>query len=244
MRILALVYGLIGLAVGAGISLVQIAFVGNYLLPKTIDRGSRAVDNPVLALAIDLFLVALFGLQHSLMARPWFKKWWTRVVPVVVERSTYMIFVGLAYGLLFHCWQPVETVVWQFDNPVVVIIFRTIFWAGWILLLWASNLISPLDVWGFRQVLAYVRGVPYEGPVYQVAGPFRVMRHPIMLGLFMAFWSSPLMTLGHLIFALGMTGYVVISTRWEEADLVREYPDYDDYRKSTSSFFPWPRRKH
>jgi methanethiol S-methyltransferase len=243
MRIFVLLYGLLGFAVGLGISTYQIAFVGNLFLSRTVDRGGSA-DSVWKALVINAVLISLFGLQHSMMSRPWFKDWWNRFIPKPVERSTYMVMVGVAYGLLFHLWQPIETVIWQVQSPALLGLLQIIFWSGWVLVLWSSHLISPLDVWGLKQTWCYLRGIPYETPTYRVSGPYKIMRHPIMLGLFMAFWAAPLMTVGHLLFAIGMTFYATMATIWEERDLIKTYPDYQEYRDKTPMILPRLWGKH
>jgi methanethiol S-methyltransferase len=236
-RSLALLYGLLAFGVGSLTSACQIAFVGNFLLPKTVDLGGQD-GSLLIALCINTVLLLLFGLQHSLMARPWFKRWWQKFVPTAIERSTYVIMVGLAYALLFWQWRAVNIVIWRVDNPILTGLIWVFFASGWGLVLWSSWLINPWDMWGFRHVQAYAQGVPYKPLNFQVSGPYRVMRHPIMLGLFVVFWASPLMTLGHVLFATMMTAYGSIATIWEERDLVRTYPDYEQYRNSTPMIIP------
>lgn len=236
-RILAAIYGLLALGAGAVISAYQIAFVGDFVLPKTVDYGGRS-GSLLSSLCINSMLLGLFGLQHSAMARPWFKKWWTKAIPEPIERSTYVILVALTYTLLFWQWRPIETVIWHVENPIGVWAIRVVFAFGWVLVLWSSHLINPWDMWGFRHAWAYVRGVEYKPLYFQVSGPYHWMRHPIMLGLFLAFWSCPLMTVGHALFATMMTAYGTIATIWEERDLIRNFPDYENYRKSTPMIFP------
>jgi protein-S-isoprenylcysteine O-methyltransferase Ste14 len=237
-RTFALLYGLLALAAGAVISACQIAFVGNFLLPKTVDSIGREGDSLFAALVIDIVLLGLFGLQHSVMARPWFKAFWRRIIPEHLERSTYVLLVAVAYALLFWQWRPIGAVIWQTEQPIAIWSIRILFLAGWGLVLWSSHLINPWDMWGFRHVYAYFQGVPYKPLEIQVLGPYHWMRHPIMLGLFIVFWASPLMTVGHALFATVMTAYGLIATIWEERDLIRNYPSYQDYRNSTPMIFP------
>jgi methanethiol S-methyltransferase len=241
-RILAVLYGLLALAAAAAISTYQIAFVGNFVLPHSVDRGGQA-GSFGLALCINVVLLGLFGLQHSLMARPWFKSWCRKFIPEPIERSTYVLFVVLAYVLLFWQWRPVEFVIWQTSNPILCGLIWTAFFSGWGLLLWSSYLVNPWDMWGFRHVWAYAKGVPYTILNFQASGPYRLVRHPIMLGLYIAFWAAPVMTVGHALFAAAMTAYGMIATFWEERDLLRTYPGYAQYRDSTPMVIPWLRRR-
>jgi protein-S-isoprenylcysteine O-methyltransferase Ste14 len=241
MRILAVLYGLLALAVGVMISTYQIAFVGDFLVPRTVDRGG--MDGSLgISLCINTVLLVIFGAQHSIMARPWFKGWWTKVVPEPIERSTYVLLVGMAYTLLFWQWRPVTAVIWHIENQVAIWLIWAVFAFGWAILLWASHLVNPWDMWGFRHVWAFARSEAYKSLNFQVSGPYRWIRHPIMLGLFLAFWAAPTMTVGHALFAAMMTFYGVIATVWEERDLIRNYPDYEDYRNSTPMIFPRLRR--
>jgi len=245
MRILALFYGLLALAVGVLISTYQIAFVGDFVVPKTVDHGGVIAGSCGLALCINIMLLVIFGAQHSVMARPWFKNWWKKVIPQPIERSTYVIIVGMAYTLLFWQWRPVDTVVWHVDNVIAIWLIWAVFVSGWVVLLWASHLVNPWDMWGFRHVRAFVRDEAYKSLNFQVSGPYRWIRHPIMLGLFLAFWAAPVMTVGHALFAAIMTLYGVVATVWEERDLIRTYPDYENYRDSTPMIFPrlWKTRQ-
>jgi len=236
-RTFALCYGLLALVAGSVSSAYQIAFVGNFVLPHSVDRGGQSGPT-VLALSIDTILLGLFGLQHSIMARPWFKSWWNKWISTSMERATYVILVGLTYALLFWQWRLIPVVLWNVEQPAAVWLLRLLFAGGWVLVLWSSYLINPWDMWGFRHVWAYIQGVPYKSLDIQVLGPYRWIRHPIMLGLFVAFWASPLMTLGHALFAAMMTAYGTIATVWEEKDLVRNFPDYEQYRNSTPMILP------
>jgi methanethiol S-methyltransferase len=219
------------------VSAYQIAFVGNFFVAKTIDHGGIEVS-VLEALIINVVLLSLFGLQHSLMARDWFKAWWTKTIPEPIERSTYVYAVGVAYGLLFWQWRPIPGIVWSVDAPVFIWLIYAIFAAGWGLVLWSSHLIDPIEVWGLRQSVSHFLGKSVGITDFKATGPYRCSRHPVMLGLMMAFWAAPVMTVGHLEFAIVMTAYALIATIWEERDLIRDFPSYADYRASTPMLFP------
>jgi protein-S-isoprenylcysteine O-methyltransferase Ste14 len=237
MRFFAPLYGVLAFAAGMAVSAYQIAFVGGFFVPKTIDKGCEGTT-VWLALLINVVLMTLFGLQHSLMARDWFKRWWTRTIPEPIERSTYVFAVGAAYGLLFWLWQPITAVVWDVETPVFVWLIYGVFVAGWVLVLWSSHLIDPIEVWGLRQTVNHFLGRTGGISEFKVSGPYRFSRHPVMLGLIMAFWATPRMTVGHLEFAIVMSSYALIATIWEERDLIRDFPSYADYRASTPMLFP------
>jgi methanethiol S-methyltransferase len=238
MPIFYLLYGLLAILIGGLLSIYQICFVGNLIVPKTVDLGG-GISNPWAAGIINLLLVSLFGFQHSFMARPWFKAWWTRFIPEPLERSTYMLGVGTAYGILFWLWQPIPTVVWQVSGVAAACLW-VLFAVGWVLVVWSSHLINPWDVWGLRQSSAPIQKIPYRPLIFQSAGPYRFSRHPIMLGLIIAFWATPVMTVGHMVFAVGMSTYALLATIWEERDLIRVFPGYLPYRNSTAMIVPIP----
>jgi methanethiol S-methyltransferase len=243
MRFFALIYGVLAFAAGVAVSSYQICFVGNFVVPKTVDHGGTSA-NITLALLVNTLLLSIFGLQHSLMARSWFKKWWTRAIPQPIERSTYVFAVLVAYGLLFWQWQPIPTIIWAVENTVITWLIYAVFACGWLLVIWSSQLINPREVWGLQQTVNYFLRVESKDPDYKVSGPYRYSRHPIMLGLMIAFWAAPVMTLGHMQFALIMTAYALLATIWEERDLIRNFPSYAEYRKSTSMLFPWPGKSY
>ena len=216
--------------------LYAIAFVGNLPVQKTIDSGTPA---PLVAtLVIDLLLLTVFAVQHSVMARPAFKRWWTRFVPPAAERSTYVLFASLALVLIFAGWRPLPQVVWQVDG-VGALVLQGIFWLGWVVLLISTFLLNHFELFGLRQT--FVRAVPgtASAPVLRTPLFYRWVRHPIYLGFLLAFWATPTMTAGHLLFAIGTTGYILIGIALEERDLVDQFGDaYRGYRERVGMLIP------
>ena len=231
-------YGLLCYAIFFGTFLYAIGFIGGFLVPTTLD-GPRTAPL-VKAIAIDLGLLALFAIQHSVMARRWFKERWTRIVPTVVERSTYVLFSSLALILMFRLWQPLGGVVWSVSDPVGQAVLRSLFAFGFGLVLVATFLINHFDLFGLRQVWLYLRGRPYTRLEFGTPGPYRVVRHPLYVGWFFAFWMTPTMTFAHLLFAVATTAYILIAIRFEERDLVREFgSSYEDYRRGVPMLIPF-----
>jgi protein-S-isoprenylcysteine O-methyltransferase Ste14 len=195
------------------------------------------------ALLIDLALLGVFAVQHSLMARPAFKRWWTRFVPEGIERSTYVLFANFSLILLFWQWRPLPQVVWAVASPSAVTAIGVLYFGGYALVLLSTFMISHFDLFGVKQVLAY--GRRQAAPPAQFVTPlfYRVVRHPLYLGFIIAFWAAPAMTLGHLLFAVGTTGYILIAIQLEEHDLVGVFGDaYRAYRRRVSMLFPLPPR--
>ena len=239
-RVLALAYGVASYLAFFATFLYAAGFVGNLLVPKSIDSGPGG-SLPV-AVLIDTLLLLLFAVPHSVMARPAFKRWWTRFIPPPVERSTYVLVSSLALGLLFWQWRPIPAVVWHVANPVGHWFLHAVFWVGWTIVLVSTFLIDHFDLFGLRQVYLYASGRPYTPVRFRTAGFYRYVRHPIMLGFLLAFWASPTMTLGHLLFAVATTAYILIALQLEERDLVGVHGEqYRAYRKQVSMLFPLPR---
>jgi protein-S-isoprenylcysteine O-methyltransferase Ste14 len=218
--------------------------VGDLGLARSVSVGPTGPTGPAgWALATDLALVGLFGFQHSLMARPAFKRAWTRYVPPALERSTYVLFSSLALIVLFRCWRAMPQSVWDIRQPLLRLAATTGFWGGWTLAFASSFLISHLDLFGLRQAWCLFRRVPCREPEFRVNAVYARVRHPLMLGFLVAFWSTPAMTLGHLVFALGSSGYILAGTLLEERDLLRALgPGYARYRRAVPRFFPLPWR--
>ncbi len=236
-RTAALLYGLTCYAVFLVTFLYAIGWVGGLVLPVTID--SQPVLPTGYALLVDGGLLTLFALQHSIMARPAFKRRWTRFVPEVAERSTYVLFSSLALIALFAFWQPLGGAVWQVGNTAGVAILYGLFACGWVLVLVATFLINHFDLFGLRQVWLYFQGRDYTPLRFGTPGPYRFIRHPLYVGWFMAFWATPAMTAGHLFFALVTTAYILMAIRLEERDLLTAFgEDYAEYRRQVPMLIP------
>jgi protein-S-isoprenylcysteine O-methyltransferase Ste14 len=216
-------------------------FVGNFLVPKSMDSAATAPFWQ--ALAVNAALLGLFAVQHSLMARTFFKRWLTRHVPEAAERSTYVLASSLALLLLFWLWQPMGGVLWNVSHPVAAALLHAGFAFGWLLVLVTTFLINHFDLFGLRQVWKYFRGVPYRPLKFVTPGPYKLVRHPLYVGWLCAFWFTPTMTVAHLVFALATTAYILIAIRLEERDLVDIHgDDYLAYRKNTPMLMPRLRR--
>ena len=236
-RIATFTYGVICYAIFFGTFLYAVGFVGNFIVPKSIDSTP---DSPLgQALLIDALLLGLFAVQHSVMARPAFKRWWTRFVPKPVERSTYVLFSSLALIALFVFWQPIGGVIWDVQDPVGQAVLYGLFAFGWGLVLVATFLINHFDLFGLRQVWLYLRGKEYRPLNFGTPALYKIVRHPLYVGWFFAFWATPTMTAAHLFFALLTTAYILIAIRFEERDLVAEHgARYSEYRKQVPMLVP------
>jgi protein-S-isoprenylcysteine O-methyltransferase Ste14 len=234
-------YGVVSYVIFLGTFLYAIGFIGNLGTPTALDAPPTG---PVaLALAIDTALLLLFAAQHSIMARPWFKERWTRVVPKPIERSTYVLFSSLALILLFWQWRPIGGDVWAVTDPTGRAVLRTLFAFGWTLVLVATFLINHFDLFGLRQVWLYLIGRPYTPLPFATPGPYRLVRHPLYVGWFFAFWMTPTMTVAHLVFALATSSYILLAIRFEERDLVTFHGrEYEQYRRRVPMLIPFTRR--
>lgn len=243
-RVFALLYGAACYAVFLATFLYAIPFVAGFGVPKHIDNG--VVVSLPLALGINLVLLTLFGLQHSVMARPAFKRWWARFVPPVVERSTFVLATSLVLALLFWQWRPLPARLWDVEGDAARWALYGLSAVGWLLVLASTFLINHFDLFGLRQVWRHARG---QGPApeapFVVRALYRIVRHPIMLGFLIAFWATPTMSLGHLLFALVTTGYILVAVKFlEERDLVAHYGEtYRAYQRQVPMLLPWRKRK-
>ena len=236
-RWLIFFYGLACYAIALVTLLYAIGFVGNLWVPKSIDSPREVPLG--LALLIDGLLLAAFAIQHSVMARPAFKRWWTRVIPAAAERSTYILFAGIALIALYKYWEPIGGVVWSVQSPAAVAVLYGLFALGWGLVFLSSFLINHFDLFGLRQVWLQLRGRPYTSVDFGTPVLYRIVRHPLYVGLLLAFWSAPTMTLTHLVFAIATTLYILIAIQLEEHDLVTEHPEYAQYRKRVPMLVPF-----
>jgi protein-S-isoprenylcysteine O-methyltransferase Ste14 len=240
-RAATLVYGIVAYAVFFATFLYMIGFAGNVFVPKSIDFGGSA--SLAAALLNNILLLGLFAIQHTGMARPGFKKHWTRIVPRPIERSTYVLLTSLLLCLLAWRWIPMTGVVWEIHNPTTATLLWCSFVIGWCVVLYSTVLIDHFDLFGLRQVYLYARGMAYTPPQFAVTSLYNYVRHPLLLGFLIAFWSAPRMTLGHLVFCVVTTAYVLVAVQFEERDLVRFHGEaYEDYRRQVPMLIPSPRR--
>ena len=241
-RILFFGYGTLCYLIFLGTFLYAIGFIGNVGVPTTLDGAATA---PLaISFAIDAALLALFAVQHSVMARKWFKAWWTRIVPKPIERSTYVLFSSVALILLFTFWQPLGGVVWSVESPAGRLVLRGLFVFGWGLILYATFLINHFDLFGMRQVWRYLRGQSESAMQFVTPGPYRLVRHPLYIGWLFAFWMTPLMTSAHLLFSIATTAYILLAIQFEERDLVREYGNaYEEYKQVVPMLVPSLRKR-
>ena len=238
-RIAFYAYGCFAYLVFLGTFLYAIAFVGGFAVPTQLDGPARGPMGP--ALAVNAGLLALVAVQHSVMARRWFKQRWTRIVSPVIERSTYVLCASLALMLLFWQWRPLGGTVWSVEHPAGQTVLWTLFACGWSLVLIATFLINHFDLFGLRQVsLSLIGRTPSKGK-FTTPGPYRLVRHPLYLGFLLAFWMTPTMTLAHLVFAVATTAYILLAIQFEERDLVAEHgAAYESYRRRVPMLLPRP----
>jgi len=235
-RVAVFVYGVVSYLIFFGTFLYAMAFVGNLGVPKAIDgplEGSFGT-----ALIVNLVLLTIFAVQHSVMARPAFKRWWTTIIPEAAERSTYTLLSSLALILLFWLWRPMGGEVWTVTNPIGHAILLGLFFFGWGLVLFSTLLINHFDLFGLRQVWLYLQGREYTPLPFATPILYKYVRHPLYVGWFFAFWATPTMTITHLTFAIVTTAYILVAVRIEERDLVEALPEYAAYSARVPRFVP------
>jgi protein-S-isoprenylcysteine O-methyltransferase Ste14 len=231
------IYGVVSYAIFFGTFLYAIGFVGNLWVPKSIDSLR---DVPLgTALAIDAALLGLFAIQHSVMARPAFKRWWTRIIPQEAERSTYTLLSSIALIAMFALWEPIGGVVWNVESPLGQALLYGGFAFGWLLVLVSTFLINHFDLFGLRQVWLQLLRKPYRPLEFGTPVLYRYVRHPLYVGWFFAFWCTPTMTVTHLVFAVATTAYILIAIQLEERDLIAEHPQYAQYRERVPMLVPF-----
>jgi protein-S-isoprenylcysteine O-methyltransferase Ste14 len=237
-RLAAFLYGVVSYVAFLAAFLYAIGFVSGFVVPKGIDSGTVA---PILeALIVDILLMSLFAVQHSVMARKQFKNWWTQYVPKSVERSTYVIFSSLILLLLFWQWRPIPVVAWQVDDPRLVTAIIGMAFVGWLLVLASTFLINHFELFGLQQVTNNLVDRPMPAPRFRTPLLYGFVRHPLYLGFIIAFWSAPTMTAGHLLFAAVTTAYIVVAIQLEERDLIDVFGDeYRRYRQRVAMLVPW-----
>jgi len=243
-RVGIFIYGLLSYPVFLAVFVYAIGFIGGFLTPTTLDA---AADRPLAeALAIDLGLLAAFAIQHSVMARPAFKRWWTRVVPEAAERSTYVLASSLALVALFIYWEPIGGLIWSVPEGTARTAVIALYAFGWMLLLYTTFLIDHFDLFGLAQVWRNLVGKNYRPPQFRTPSLYRLVRHPLYIGWLIIFWAAPTMTVAHLLFAVMTTAYILIAIQLEERDLVDAFgTDYVAYRRHTPMLIPrlWPSRR-
>jgi protein-S-isoprenylcysteine O-methyltransferase Ste14 len=248
-RLIAFLYGLVAYLVFFPTILYAIGFVTGLVVPKAIDTGT-VVPLPE-ALIVNLVLMSLFAIQHSVMARPRFKQWWTQYVPKPIERSTYVLLASLVLVLLFHQWRPIPTVIWQITDPQSAMAVMVFSFVGWMMVFTSTFLINHFELFGLHQVTNNLAGRAMPAPRFRTPLYYKFVRHPIYLGFVIAFWAAPTMTIGHLLFASVTTAYILVGIQLEERDLIDLFGDeYRRYRDRVSMLVPWrkspiaiPRRK-
>lgn len=218
-----------------GVFLYAIGFMGNFAVPTTLD--GELTGSLLTAMLINAALLSVFAVQHSVMARPWFKSWWTKFVPVPIERSTYVLFSNAAMILLFAFWKPMGGTLWNVDGTARIVLYA-LFGLGWLTVLYATFLVNHFDLFGMRQVTLYLLNKPYTQLPFREPSLYKHVRHPLYVGWIMVFWFTPTMTISHLLFAIATTAYILIAIQFEERDLSKALPGYSEYRKRVPMLVP------
>lgn len=241
-RVLFFLYGVISYSLFFGVFCYLPGFLGNFLVPKSIDSPASVPFGE--ALLVNTALLGLFAIQHSVMARQGFKKWWTKFIPKPIERSTYVLFSSLAVILLYWQWKPMGVTIWNITDPTLVMVLNGLMILGGLIVLVTTFLINHFDLFGLRQVWLYLIGKKYTNLGFVVPGPYKLIRHPLYFGWLLMFWATPVMTIAHLVFAIATTGYIFVAIWFEEKDLITIHGrDYAEYKKRTPMIFPFGKKK-
>jgi protein-S-isoprenylcysteine O-methyltransferase Ste14 len=240
-KILVLLYGVISYLLFFGTFLYAFGFVGNILVPKSIDGAPQV---PLAqAIVVNALLLSLFALQHSIMARPAFKNWWTKIIPEPAERSTYVLLSSLCLILLVWQWQPMGGFIWRVEASAAKTILTVLFITGWLIVLWSTFMINHFDLFGLRQVWFYFLGKKYEPLRFRIPFFYKYVRHPLYLGWLIAFWATPVMSAAHLLFAALTTGYILTAIKFEEKDLITHFGDkYSNYKRLVPKIIPFTKK--
>ncbi len=240
----AFIYGIFAYLIFLIAFLYAIGFVGNFIVPKSIDSGTET--SFLQAILVNVLVFSLFVIQHSIMARPGFKKWFTRFISPAIERSTFVLLTSLILLLIFWQWQPVRAVVWNVENKTVAMILTGVFFFGWLVVFLSTFMINHFELFGLKQIFDNLKNKQPQSHVLQVNFFYKIVRHPIMLGFIIAFWATPLMTVGHLIFTLGTTIYIIIAVKYLEEKDLRNYigKEYEEYQKRVPMLIPFAKSRN
>ena len=242
-KILIFLFGIFAYIVFLGAFLYAIGFVGNFIVPKSIDTG---VESSFLqALLVNSLILSVFALQHSIMARPAFKRWWTKIVPKAAERSVYVLLSSLALLLIFWQWQPVKAIVWEVENPTLVLIIQALYFSGWLIILLSSFMINHFHLFGLKQIYDNFKNNPSSNMKFRKVFLYQIVRHPLMFGFLISFWATPLMTMGHFMFTIITSLYIYIAVKFlEERDLRKELGSvYEQYQEEVPMLIPFLKRR-
>lgn len=242
-KFIAFIYGIIAYLVFLIASLYAIGFVGNFIVPKSIDSGTETTF--LQALLVNALLLSVFAIQHSVMARPAFKKWITSIISPAIERSTYVLLSSLALILMYWKWQPMKAIIWEAENETVALVLTGVFFLGWLVVFLSTFMINHFELFGLKQIFDNLKNKLTENPKFQTNYLYKIVRHPIMLGFIIAFWATPLMTVGHLIFAIITTLYILIAVKYlEEKDLRKSIgKEYEEYQKEVPMIVPFTKKR-
>lgn len=236
-RAAILLYGVATYLFFLAVFVYMIGFVGGFVVPLHIENG--LLVDPASAILVDVVLLGLFAIQHTVMARPAFKRWWTQIVPPAAERSTFVLFASALLALLVWQWRPLPGIVWEVDSPIGVAALNGFYFLGWGIVLYATFLIDHFELFGLRQTIGHALGRPMEPAQFTERSLYRVVRHPLMLGFLIAFWAAPVMSAGRLLFAVVTTAWVLVAVRIEEWTLVQMHGElYEGYRRRVPAFLP------